>query len=64
MNDNQPNFESNSALVALTQILTQEKFVYQAQASDPDMGPTGKLVYKITNGNKDDAFKIESDTGK
>lgn len=63
VNDNLPNFQSNVSVV-LSQILIENLIVYQVVATDPDIGPGGKLKYSITEGNEGNVFKIDSFSGK
>lgn len=63
INDNAPTF---STLLYITEENIDAKpgdFVIQVEATDPDSGKNGLLVYSIVHGNEDGLFGIESEIG-
>lgn len=71
MNDNTPKFHpdptTNSASYSVTIPEGNASYnttVFDANATDPDSGMNGRIVYTISNGNIGGYFGINADTVK
>lgn len=63
VNDNLPTFTSTSYQATVSESADVGVPVVTVQATDRDSGENGRIVYSITNGNGNSAFKINSVTG-
>ena len=63
VNDNAPSFARTFYSQNVNENASIGEEVLTVQASDPDLGTNGKLVYSITSGNDGGLFSIESILG-
>ncbi|XP_061386506.1 fat-like cadherin-related tumor suppressor homolog, partial [Musca vetustissima] len=63
INDNTPKFEEPSFSSKLSVNATRGQFVTRASAYDADECDSGKLIYKIVDGNDHQIYAIEKSTG-
>ncbi|XP_055386024.1 protein dachsous [Condylostylus longicornis] len=63
--DEKNNVEGNitKAKIVLTDSIRVGQVVTHVIATDKDSGNNGKITYSILSGNKDESFKIDSNTG-
>ncbi|EDO30364.1 predicted protein [Nematostella vectensis] len=64
VNDNDPVFNQSKYAADVLENSPTGTPVLRVHASDRDQGANGKITYKLTNGNKDDAFSINNVTGE
>lgn len=64
MNDNPPKFEHYEYVCMISESGQRGQFVTRVLASDPDESDQSKLLYSIVGGNEQQAFSINSITGK
>eukprot|EP00794_Sanderia_malayensis_P017016 gene17016-18730_t len=62
VNDNPPVFSGTPYRANISEAADVDSFVFRVAASDPDHLP--ELIYKISDGNIDNAFKINNYGGK
>ena len=63
INDNAPRFAYAHYDSQIQDMVFENVTVYQLIATDPDIGPSGKISYEIVNGNSNGQFKIGTHTG-
>ena len=63
VNDQTPKFSADSYVAKVALDATVESQVLLVVATDLDSGDNGRVVYNITRGNDEGAFKIDPDTG-
>ncbi|XP_048590535.1 protocadherin Fat 4 isoform X2 [Nematostella vectensis] len=64
VNDNDPVFNQSKYAADVLENSPTGTPVLRVHASDRDQGANGNVTYKLTNGNKDDAFSINNVTGE
>ncbi|KAH0629856.1 hypothetical protein JD844_012284 [Phrynosoma platyrhinos] len=64
INDNPPQMSSPVFYSSVMENSRANTSVLQLEATDPDSGSQGKLTFHIVNGNHQDFFAINPDTGK
>ena len=63
VNDQTPKFSADSYVAKVALDAEPDSHVLLVVATDLDNGDNGKVVYNITSGNSEGAFKINPDTG-
>ena len=63
VNDNAPSFPKNYYSELVDENVTTGGEVLTVQATDPDLGTNGNLIYSIASGNDQGFFSIESNQG-
>lgn len=62
VNDNDPKFNQSTYTASVRENVVNTT-VLAVYATDKDKGSNGKITYKISNGNTNNAFKINNVTG-
>lgn len=62
-NDNTPRFSQPIYKESIQEEVVGARLV-QVQATDPDGGQNGNIIYKLVSGNVDNSFTINQDTGE
>lgn len=62
-NDNNPVFGQSSYSAAVPEDFSLQKTLIQVNASDPDLGPNGDIIYKFASQTQD-VFGINNETGE
>eukprot|EP00794_Sanderia_malayensis_P020074 gene20074-22044_t len=63
-NDNSPKFTKESSSITLKEDAPVGSFVFSFKAADSDSGVNGEISYSIANGNKNNRFFIDPNSGR
>ncbi|XP_070545455.1 LOW QUALITY PROTEIN: cadherin-23-like [Ptychodera flava] len=63
VNDNRPVFVDSNYDVTVPEDVSQDTVIVAVSAEDEDIGENAKIFYSIEEGNTDDCFVIDNDTG-